>query len=79
MPSVLARKRTLVVQEDADDDSFIECAVPEILGIDDALDHAVDASELWPDWTCDCGTHNEGRDLNCHYCGSWREDVDQCA
>ena len=47
--------------------------------MDDAFAHAVDASETWPPFVCDCGTHNEGRDLACHYCGAWREDVDQCA
>lgn len=44
---------------------------------EDAMAHAVDASESWPRFYCEsCGTHNEGRWLNCAMCGEWREDLD---
>lgn len=74
-------RRLQVVEEDADDSGlvFVEI-VPEqwVTSDDDAMAHAVDASATWPPFVCECGTHNEGRDLSCHYCGAWREDADSC-
>lgn len=65
--------RTMVVDEDADESATLY--VPDGY---DALDDALPMEATWPEWTCDCGTHNDGDDLNCAYCGDWREDVDQC-
>ena len=44
-------------------------------------ENAADGGELivplpQPDWWCDCGTKNEGRERYCIYCGM--EDVDKC-
>lgn len=43
---------------------------------EDAWDHLVPTENTWPAWVCECGTHNEGPEVACIYCGTVRQDVD---
>lgn len=44
----------------------------------DAWDYVVAPEATWPNWTCECGTHNDGHEGACVYCGNVRDDIDQC-
>ena len=75
-----ARKfRRMVVDEDAGDSCEVWATAPDD-ELEDALDHAVAAEDLWPRWWCDgCDTRNEGARWTCAYCGTVRHDADVCA
>ncbi len=67
------RLRTQAVAEDAGEGclSFVWEAS------EDALDHAIDAQDLWPRWWCDeCDQLNEGPRWTCAMCGTVRGDAD---
>lgn len=64
-----ARYRILDVPEDAADGCRL--IAPEPIEATE-----VDISESWPDWHCECGTLNAGREFACGYCGTVREDID---
>lgn len=72
-----AARKFRMVEEDADEGGLLYAADPEG---DDALDHAVDAQDLWPAWQCDdCGQRWDGARWTCGYCGTVREDADLCS
>ena len=72
-----ARKyRYQPVQEDAGERGFLFAIEP---AESEWPEDWIETVETWPDWRCDdCGSPVLGRFLDCSYCGSEREDIDQC-
>jgi hypothetical protein len=65
--------RRIEVTEDADLPCELSVPTEEY---EDAWDHLVPLENTWPRWVCECGTHNEGCEAACIYCGTVREDFD---
>lgn len=77
MQTVVRIWRRIEVMEDADIPCELSVPTDEYEDTMDAK-HRAPRHRTWPEWSCECGQRNRGRDLACCWCGETRDDLDQC-